>query len=272
MGKIKQMKKKVIKGNLKIIGIIRMRNFKEINLILRKNVGNAALRGTSDRNVRLWRKTRVSRALGAGSTDTVDYKGNIDGETCLFKIDTGSDVSVVNEKLIRGPKRCYVMENCYLKYPTGETIPVKYKVIVEIELGKYSLDIPMLVASISDDCILGAGFLEKVKLEKIFESEFGSSGIESDNEISCSRMMREGMPYFLQMFFEENSKNLTSSEKDIFADFLIEFWDVFSENLITGNCEVLRPSINVKDFKPIKQAPGEFHCILRKRWNTLLRT
>jgi len=83
---------------------------------------------------------------GAGSADTIDaprifnhcfriskikknsftYKGNIDGEICLFKIDTGSDVSVVNGKLIRGPKRRYEMENCYLKYPTGKTIPVKY--------------------------------------------------------------------------------------------------------------------------------------------------
>jgi len=91
-------------------------------------------------------KQGLVELFGAGSTDTVDvpkifnhcfrinrikknsfsYKGNIDSKVCLFKIDTGSDVSVVNEKLIRGSKRRYVMKNCFLKYPTGETIPVKY--------------------------------------------------------------------------------------------------------------------------------------------------
>jgi len=94
----------------------------------------------------------------------------------------------------------------------------------------------MLVASISDDCILGTDFLERVKLDKVFESEFGKPEKESGNEFSCSRILKEKVPYFLQTFFEENSKNLSSSQRDIFAGFLIEFQDVLSENLVAGNC------------------------------------
>jgi len=123
--------------------------------------------------------------------------------------------------LIGGSKSRFEIENCFLRYPTGETISVKYRVNVEIGLGKYLLEIPMLVADISDDCILGTDFLERVKLDKIFESEFGKPEKESRNEFSCSRILEEKVPYFLQMFFEENSKNLSSFQRDIFADFLI---------------------------------------------------
>jgi len=191
------------------------------------------------------------------------YKGFIDGKTCFFKIDTGSDVSVVSERLIGGSKSRCKIENCFLRYPTGETISVKFRVNVEIGLGKYLLEIPMLVADISDNCILGTDFLEKLKLDKIFESEFGRPEKESGDEFSCSQILEEKVPYFLQMFFEENSKNL-SSQRDIFADFLIEFQDVFSEDLVAGNCEVLKHSINVRDSKPIKQAPRRIPLHLRE--------
>lgn len=110
----------------------------------------------------------------------------------------------------------------------------------------------MLVADISDDCILETDFLKRVKLNKIFESEFGKPEKESGNKFFCSRIFEEKVSYFLQMFFEEKSKSLSSSQKDIFANFLIEFQDVFLENLVAGNCEVLEHTINVKDSKPIK--------------------
>lgn len=190
------------------------------------------------------------------------YKGFLDWKTCLFKIDTGSDVSVTSEKVIKGPKRRFKVKNCFLKYPTGETIPVKYRVNVEIELGKYLLEIPMLVADISDECILGTDFLEKVGLDRVFE--FGKTEKRNKTEFSCSRILEEKVPHFLQIFFEENSKNLYSFQKEIFADFLVEFQDVFSENLIAGNCEIWEHSINVKDSKPIKQTPRRIPLHLRE--------
>lgn len=100
------------------------------------------------------------------------YKGLVDNEYCNFKIGTGSDVTILNEKLVKGPRRQFEINECFLKYPTGEIVPVHFKVIVRMELGKYSLDVPMLVASISDDCILGTDFLESINLEKVFEPIF----------------------------------------------------------------------------------------------------
>lgn len=32
-------------------------------------------------------------------------------------------------------------DNCFLSYPTGETIPVEHKVIVGLKIGKYSLNL-----------------------------------------------------------------------------------------------------------------------------------
>lgn len=39
-----------------------------------------------------------------------------------------------------------------LKYPTGEIVPVEFEIEVNVEIGKYSVAIPMLVAEISEDC------------------------------------------------------------------------------------------------------------------------
>jgi len=39
-------------------------------------------------------------------------------------------------------------------------------------LGKYIVEIPMLVANINDSCILGIDFLKKIHLENIFKTIF----------------------------------------------------------------------------------------------------
>jgi len=49
---------------------------------------------------------------------------------------------------------------------------VKEKVFVEVRLGKYIVKIPMLVANINDDCILGVDFLKEIHLENIFKTIF----------------------------------------------------------------------------------------------------
>jgi len=54
-----------------------------------------------------------------------------------------------------------------LRYPTEEKVVVKEKIFV-IQLGKYIVEIPMLVANINDSCILGVDFLKKICLENIF--------------------------------------------------------------------------------------------------------
>jgi len=59
---------------------------------------------------------------------------------------------------------------------------VKEKVFVEVRLGKYIIKIPMLVANINDDCILG-DFLKKIHLENIFKTIFSEQ-----KEIQCGRL------------------------------------------------------------------------------------
>jgi len=62
-----------------------------------------------------------------------------------------------------------------------------------------------------------------------------------------------------------NSLNLDKTHKNIFADFLCEFEDVFSEDIVAGNCDVVEHVINVKDSSPIKQVPRRIPIHLREK-------
>ena len=92
------------------------------------------------------------------------YYGRLEGKTCSFKIDTGSDVSIVYCKFVKKESKKLKKKSYVFKYPTGETVPVNYRVFVKIELGKFSLKVPMFVADIKDDCLLGTDFLKIVNL------------------------------------------------------------------------------------------------------------
>jgi len=111
------------------------------------------------------------------------WKIQLDNKSCIFKIDTGSDVSIVNRNLISLNKVKFELNNCNLRYPTGEKVVVKEKVFVKVRLGKYIVEIPMLIANINDSCILGVDFLKKIHLENIFKTIFSEQ-----KEIQCGRM------------------------------------------------------------------------------------
>lgn len=49
------------------------------------------------------------------------YQGKVDGKPCKFKIDTGSDVSIINERLLKEPKQRILINKSFLKYPTRES-------------------------------------------------------------------------------------------------------------------------------------------------------
>lgn len=161
---------------------------------------------------------------------------------------------------------------CKLKYPTGEEVKVKFKVIVWVTIGKYSLDFPMLVADINDDCLLGADFLRITNLGKVFESALGISKQVPLCNFVCSRIenCEDKIPDILKELFKENAKNLDSSQKRIFADFLSEFQDIFSENIVAGNCEMVEHEINLSDVHPIKQAPRRIPISMRKEVNKII--
>lgn len=62
-------------------------------------------------------------------------------------------------------------------------------------------------------------------------------------------------PNNLKKFYKRNSVDLNETQKNIFAKFLGEFQDVFSEQIVTENCDVLHHEIHLQDSCPIKQAP-----------------
>ena len=85
----------------------------------------------------------------------------MDKKSCIFKIDSGSDVTILNSKFVE--LRCHriPLDGPNLKYPTGEDVPIKFKTVVQIDLGQHSVQMVIFVADIADDCILGCDFLSK---------------------------------------------------------------------------------------------------------------
>ncbi|EFN86563.1 hypothetical protein EAI_16709, partial [Harpegnathos saltator] len=93
----------------------------------------------------------------------------VDGEVCNFRIDTGSDISLLSGNLVKTYRQRFPVRNYFLKYPTGEEVIVYYKVLARVDVGRHKVEFPFFVADISDDCILGVHFLKKIQLEEIFE-------------------------------------------------------------------------------------------------------
>ena len=209
---------------------------------------------------------RISRVK---CTDYFTYRGCVNEKECKFRIDTGSDVSLINKELARGLEQRVSMDKNILRYPTGEEVPVLFRVVVDVELGKYSKKgVSMIVADISDECILGVDFLKTINLEKIFDLTLGERNCEI---VSCSRVISTSkVPDFLEELFIQNSNELSLEQKDVFAGFLRELQDVFSEEIIAGNCEVFEHAINLNDSTPIKQVPRRIPLHLRDEVNRII--
>jgi len=62
---------------------------------------------------------------------------------------------------------------------------------------------------------------------------------------------------------------LDESQKEIFANFLQEFCDVFSENIVVGNCDVVMKLMS-KIFL-LSRFLVAFHCICERWWKKLLK-
>jgi len=190
---------------------------------------------------------------------------------CFFRVDTGSDISILNKKLINFSKGRLPLGNNFPKYPTGEKVAVQFRVSAQIAVGKFSLEFPFFVAEISDDCILGVDFLKRVNLIKILEPEFGNGVLLDKETMNCSRVIFEGrIPIFLNELLQQGSEGLEVEQKNNFISFLSEFQDVFSENISAGNCKVLEHSINVLDKRPIKQSPRRIPIHLRREVESIL--
>ena len=202
------------------------------------------------------------------NNDYFIYRGKIDNKECSFKVDTGSDVSIINSKFVDKEKRKICKNFVNLRYPTGEKVRVEFWTEMKVELGKYSLEIPMFIADINDECLLGIDFLKMVNLDKVFESAFGIPILEK--EIARIEDSSEKVPIPLKELYKANSQHLSEIEKESFVDFLNEFDDLFSENIIAGNCNVVEHVVNVRDSPPIKQVPRRIPIQMREEVDKIL--
>jgi len=119
-------------------------------------------------------------------------KERVNKRSCTFKIDMGSDVTLIREGLLEFSKQ-QVSRNrsINLRYPTGERVPIKFKVRVLVEVGELSMELPVYVVDMKDNCLLGNNFLSAMNFEGTFASFFlyffsekgGGLFLFSDNEI-----------------------------------------------------------------------------------------
>jgi len=133
------------------------------------------------------------------------FRGKINGKHCNFKLDTGSDVTVINPRLVDASRKHIPMGNKRLRYPTGERVPVKFRSQVEIELGEYSCKMIVYVAEIGENCILGADFCLQTGIDEVFKSVILKSSQEKKSEhfLCCQISSSKGISKkFLQSFLK----------------------------------------------------------------------
>mgnify|MGYP002716422899 CR=1 FL=1 len=96
--------------------------------------------------------------------------------------------------------------------------------------------------------------------------------MNKSDSFCCSRIIEsvEKNPLFLKELVEKNFHNLNEIEKAKFANFLNKFEDVFSENIVAGNCNIGMHVINVKDSLPIKQVPRRIPIQMRGEVNKII--
>ena len=145
-----------------------------------------------------------------------------------------------------------------MKYPTGEDVPNKFKTVVRIDLGQHSVQMIVFVADIADDCILGCGFLSKTGFTESINKTFQNTPsiiYDNANEQGCCRIIEwaEKFPDLLKDVFKDNSQNLHSSQKQKFAQLLVNFQDIFEDDDVSGKCNLVEHKIELIDPRPIKQ-------------------
>ncbi|KYN21995.1 hypothetical protein ALC57_05619 [Trachymyrmex cornetzi] len=113
--------------------------------------------------------------------------------TTLFALSTAQRMQTLS---------CFKCSNIILADSMVIRVPERLKTSLLVE-------IPMLVAKINDDCILGIDFLEKINLGNIFESIFHGQKELVKNNIQCYRVEESfNIPSNLRSLFEKDSKHL----------------------------------------------------------------
>lgn len=59
-------------------------------------------------------------------------------------------------------------------------------------------------------------------------------------------------------------------QKKLFAGFLVDFQDVFTEEIVAGNCDTVKYAINLIDSNPIKQVPRRIPFHMREEVDRII--
>lgn len=123
-----------------------------------------------------------------------------------------------------------------------------------------------------EDCLLGVDFLKKTNSENVCREAFGFSELKKEQNLNCLRIQdySEKVPSILMELYENDSVNLNKSQKDIFANLLNEYEDIFSEKIVAGNCDIVTHAINVRNSSPIKQIPRRIPIQMRSEVDKII--
>ncbi|XP_020298143.1 uncharacterized protein LOC109862482 [Pseudomyrmex gracilis] len=129
---------------------------------------------------------------------------------------------------------------------------------------------PFYVADMFEDCILGVDFFSKVGIEKTRKMLLSFRFSSRESKKVCCQVTEEVeiVPSSLKELFD--SVGLDEAQKGVFADFLNKFQDIFTDQIVAGNCEVLQHKISLQDPRPIKQAPRRVPLGMRSEIEQIL--
>lgn len=123
-----------------------------------------------------------------------------------------------------------------------------------------------------EDCLLSVDFLKRTNLENVFKEVFGFLEFKERNNLNCSRIQNysEEVPSILKELYENDSENLNKPQRDVFANLLYEYKDIFFEKVVAGNCDIVTHAINVRDSSLIKQVPRRIPIQMRSKVNQII--
>ena len=93
--------------------------------------------------------------------DNLSVAGSVEGHSCQFTIDTGSNISIIRPDILPEQQQQTIQPvSQSFRTVTGDKAPILGKGDLHVRIGSLEAVHPMWIADIEDECILGLDFLE----------------------------------------------------------------------------------------------------------------
>ncbi|XP_063989076.1 uncharacterized protein LOC135168627 [Diachasmimorpha longicaudata] len=197
----------------------------------------------------------------------LELKGKINDHSCFMTIDTASDITLINPKLLNNNLTGLKNSTRRISIITvsGEHFPYQAIKEIEISIGNFSIVLDAVFAIIKEDCILGLDFLYKSGLLQDFQS-IVKRKFDIDNPkktVFIKRTISKGIsgfspniPEFLLQLFENSCELLNPKEQRVFKSFLLTYQERFSSSSTDlGRYPGAKHVIDTGNSNPIKQNP-----------------